>query len=163
MIYIYKIFCKDKNITNCYIGSTSDIKNRIRQHKHSCNNENSKDYNNYKYVYMRENGSWCNWSYDIICECTSEDRDHLERWYIENTATTNLNKQIPTRTKHEHYQENKEKIKNRSKEYRELNKNKINEKHNCECGSKYTLLHKARHFRSKKHLKYIESLKINKT
>jgi len=178
MVYIYKIYCKDKNIKDCYIGSTSNIKNRISQHKHSCNNENSENYNQYKYVYIRENSGWCNWSYDIICECTSEDRDHLERWYIENTTHTNLNKQIPTRNMKEYYQNNKKKIKEYHKEYRKLNidnkkeldkkyreanKKKINEKHNCECGSNFRKADKSRHFKTQKHLKYIESLKINKT
>ena len=70
----------------------------MRQHKYACNNENRKDYNQYKYIFIRENSGWSNWSYEIICECTSEERYNLERWYVENTKDTNLNKQIPHST-----------------------------------------------------------------
>ena len=32
---IYKIYCKDENINDCYIGSTKNLKNRIRNHAKS--------------------------------------------------------------------------------------------------------------------------------
>ena len=40
--------------------------------------------------------------------------------------------------------------------YREYNKEKNKQKHNCECGGKYTHKHKARHYDSKKHTQFIE-------
>ena len=159
MIYIYKIFCKDENIEDVYIGSTTDIKKRITDHKYNCNNENSKDYNQYKYTFIRENGGFKNWTHDIICECTSEDRYKMERWYVENTKDTNLNKHIPNRSKKESqkkwYELNKDKIKDQSKKYRENNK-----KHNCECGGKYENSHKVRHFKTKKHQRFISSTEV---
>ena len=164
MVYIYKIYCKDENIKDCYIGSTNNIKSRMAQHKKGCNNENNEKYNQYKYTFIRENGSWSNWTYDIICECTSEDRYKMERWYIENTKDTNLNKNIPTRSikeyKKKYYQKNKEKIKERHKEYRELNKEKTKEKYECECGSKLRKTDKARHNKSIKHQTFISSTVI---
>ena len=55
----------------------------------------------------------------------------------------------------DYYIKNKERI----KQYYENNKNKINEygkeKFICECGSSYTINHKARHFKSKKHYEFI--------
>jgi len=175
MVHIYKLFCKDENIKDCYIGSTKNIKIRINNHKQSCNNENINSHNQYKYIFIRENGGWENWCYDIICECTSEDRYKIERWYVENTANTNLNKCIPNRggkeyreLNKEHYKEyyesNKKMITKKNKEYRELHKEMIkeqkNEKHNCECGGKYTNANKNQHLKTKIHQTFISSKAI---
>ena len=149
MVYIYKIYCKDKDIEDVYIGSTKNIKLRINNHKQSCNNENINSHNQYKYIFIRENGGWSNWTYEIICQCTSEDRYKMERWYVENTANTNLNKCIPNRSKKE-----------KNKEYREKNKEKINEKYDCECGSKLRKVAKARHLKTKKHELFISSTEV---
>jgi len=60
----------------------------------------------------------------------------------------------------EYYNDNKEKInkqrKEYHKEYRKLNIGKLKDKHECECGGKYTCNDKSRHFKTKKHIKYIE-------
>eukprot|EP01080_Neovahlkampfia_damariscottae_P013297 gene13297-12127_t len=37
--YIYKLCCKDPNVTEFYVGSTKNIRRRKCQHKYSCNNE----------------------------------------------------------------------------------------------------------------------------
>ena len=60
--------------------------------------------------------------------------------------------------------ENYEKRKVEKKEYDRLrmnenykeNKEKINKKFNCTCGGKYTYVNKTKHFKTKKHLKYLE-------
>ena len=48
-----------------------------------------------------------------------------------------------------------------SKEYRQKNLERIhkrdNEKHNCDCGGKYTHCHKLRHMKSKKHQSYLDN------
>ncbi len=44
-------------------------------------------------------------------------------------------------------------------QYRENNKNKINEKHNCLCGGKYTNTGKSQHVKTKKHCDYINNSK----
>ena len=104
----------------------------------------------------------------------------MERWYIENTKDSNLNKTIPNRGSKEYgkqyiqlnkkkikeYQKdrrdvNKDKIKEQKKEYYELNKDKIkdikNKKYNCECGGKYTYVSKQQHFKTIKHQLFISS------
>ena len=53
---IYKIVCNDPNITDCYVGSTTNIVKRRQSHKSVCNNENSKLFNFYVYQFIRENG-----------------------------------------------------------------------------------------------------------
>lgn len=46
--------------------------------------------------------------------------------------------------------------------YREANRDKIhqklNQKFNCDCGGKYTYVHKAAHMKTKKHIDYLNSL-----
>jgi hypothetical protein len=45
-----------------------------------------------------------------------------------------------------------------NRDYKEYIKEYRKEKFNCECGGKYTLSHKLRHFNSKKHQKYLNKL-----
>jgi len=47
------------------------------------------------------------------------------------------------------------------KKYKELNKIKLNEKFNCECGGKYSRTHKANHEKTEKHQSFINSQIIN--
>jgi len=53
-------------------------------------------------------------------------------------------------------EENKDKIKKQSKEWREKNKEKLSEKFNCDCGGSYSVKNKARHLKTKKHIKFIK-------
>jgi hypothetical protein len=66
--YIYKIVCNDVSITDFYVGSTSNIRNRKCDHKSNCNNENSKKYNIKIYQTIRENGGWDNWRMVVLEE-----------------------------------------------------------------------------------------------
>ena len=50
--FIYKICCKDKNIEECYIGSSTNFVKRKNSHKTICNNINSKEYNQKKYIFI---------------------------------------------------------------------------------------------------------------
>ena len=65
---IYKIICKDASITDIYIGSTTNFKNRGYTHKACCNNPNSKKYNYKVYKFIRDNGGWENWQMIKICD-----------------------------------------------------------------------------------------------
>jgi hypothetical protein len=61
---------------------------------------------------------------------------------------------------HKQYNEdNKEKIQNYKKQYYEDKKEKLQERINCECGGKYTKIHKLTHNKTKKHLTYEETKK----
>ena len=138
---IYKICCNDPNITDCYVGSTTNIIKRRQSHKFNCNNEKSMDFNRYVYKYIRENGEWSNWSLVLIEYYSCQNKLELEkreRYYIEELKAT-LNKNIPTRSKKEwqevnkeyqkeYYLNNTDKIKEQKKEYRLNNSNKIKEK-----------------------------------
>ena len=142
---IYKLCCKDVYITDIYIGSTTNFKQRKRAHKSACNSENHKNYHYNVYKYIRCNGGFDNWDMIQIEQYEATDKRDLEsreRYYIE-TLKSKLNRQIPTRTIKEYrevnkdrksitdklYQEkNKEKLRQQSKEYRERNKDEIKDK-----------------------------------
>jgi len=68
------------------------------------------------------------------------------------------NKEVKRQSNKRYREKNKEKIAESNKVYKEKNKDKINEKHNCECGGIYRKSDKARHIRTKKHVKYMEAL-----
>ena len=61
--------------------------------------------------------------------------------------------------KFEYYNNNKDRIKDYSKDYYINNKNKINkqkkQKNNCECAGTYTDTNKIRHIRSIKHQQFL--------
>jgi hypothetical protein len=142
---IYKLCCKDLNITELYVGHTTDMRRRKSSHKSKCNKENGKYYNLNVYQFIRANGGWNNWGmieierYDAI---DGYDAKKKERYWIEELKAT-LNSNIPTRTlkeyeesrkenkkeyNKEYFQNNKEKEKERQKKYHENNKEIIKEK-----------------------------------
>ena len=139
---IYKICCKDESITDCYVGSTIDFDRRKRDHKNTCNNVKSTKYNLPVYRYIRDNGSWENWDFEILERYHCRNKESLvkrERYWLEKKGAK-LNSCYPQRSqkeyiednkeqileqRKEHYQRNKEKIKGKAKEYREQNKEKI--------------------------------------
>ena len=125
---MYKLVCKDKDIKDCYIGSTCNHSRRKSQHKNCCNNEKSKGYNIKVYKFIRDNGGWGNWDFVIIEKYPCNDKVEKgirERYWIELMGT--LNTEIPSRTKKEYYEKNKEKNKEHYKEYRDNNKDKAKE------------------------------------
>ena len=140
---VYKICCNDINIKDLYVGSTATKLNvRRREHKSACNNKNSKSYNLNVYKFIRDNGGWDNWTVILVesyPNCKSRKELHkFERYHMEILEST-LNSIIPSRTKKEsrednkeHYKEyrknNSEKIKEYSKEYYRNNIEKIKEK-----------------------------------
>lgn len=127
---IYKLCCKDTNITDIYIGSTLSFRHRKYHHKSDCNNEKSNNYNYDVYKFIRGSGGWENWDMVLIeyYKCDSKlELEKREREIIENLKPT-LNQFIPTRSLKEYYQDNKEQIKEKSKDYYENNKETILEK-----------------------------------
>lgn len=95
---IYKIRCKNSDVTEIYIGSTINIQNRMNNHRKVFNNPNSKSYNCMLYSFIRDNGGWENWEAVIIREFDETvDRNDLfqyEGYYI-NKLCPLLNKCRP--------------------------------------------------------------------
>ena len=163
--YIYKIACKDESVTDCYVGSSKDIKERARAHKTKCHNENSPQYNLKIYQTIRNNGGWENYKLIVLEEMinttTSEATKREEQLRIELGANLNsqkastgfgyigLTKLESNRERVKIWQEqNREKKIEYQKEYKILNKQKISEnkneyyKNHKEKISEYKILHK---------------------
>jgi hypothetical protein len=122
---MYKICCKNTDITDIYVGHTTNIKNRIRKHKNRCNNPKDKKYHYKVYEFIRNNGGWDNWNIIVIEEypCNSyTDALIKEREYYETLKPT-LNSRYPQLT----YEEYKEHKKEYRKQYRIDNKEKNKE------------------------------------
>jgi len=128
---IYKLcHCNDLENENIYIGSTTNFRQRKCKHKNSCNNEKDKKYNYPVYQFIRENGRWDEWQMVPIEVYPCNNINELEireRYHIE-LLKSKLNKVIPTRTKKEHYEANKEILAGKQKKKYEANKEKIAEK-----------------------------------
>ncbi len=122
---IYKICCNDASITDVYVGSTTAFSKRKCQHKAVCNNTRNAKHNLYVYQFIRENGGWENWSMILVENYNATNKRHLEsreRYWLETLKAT-LNKQVPTRTRKQYREKNKESI----KQYRDEHKDKNQE------------------------------------
>ena len=134
--HFYKIVCKDLNIRDCYVGHTTNLIKRKHHHKNMCHNPNNRQYNCFKYQFIRENGGWQNWEIILIktenCE-NSFEAVKKEREYIEQLQAT-LNKARPIISKeeeilydHNYYIKNKEKHNQRSQDHYNEHKAEIKE------------------------------------
>jgi len=161
--HIYKLKCSETK--RIYIGCTiRTLKKRLNDHRGKGNHCESRDF--------------INPTIELIETIYYTDYEKLlwrERFHIETEDC--VNKKIPIRTKqeykeykkewdeeHEGYhkkykQEHKQERKEKDKKYREKNIEKINAREkvkiNCECGGKYQVGSKARHFKTKKHQAFI--------
>jgi len=170
---IYRISCKDKNITDCYIGSTTNLKRRIWKHRSDCHFQFANAYNRNCYKKMREHGGIKNWNIEqISTEKCSNKKEllSLERKYYEAQENPSLNTHYPGRSRQESHarwrannpdymatyrEDNAEKIKKANSEYYKKNKLAINsyggERIECEhCGATMRRNNIYRHYKSKK-------------
>ena len=92
--YVYRIFCKDPNVLDCYIGSTKDIKTRMRGHKCDVEYETGDKYHSKKYEFIRSHGGWGNWDHIVLESLEVESTEVLRMWeqnWIDETPTATLN------------------------------------------------------------------------
>ena len=83
---VYKIGCKDTNITEFYIGSSMNFIKRKDLHKSRSNNLNCKEYCNPLYMFLNVNGGWENWEIEVIKEykfITKKELEMNEQYYID--------------------------------------------------------------------------------
>ena len=177
---VYKLCCKDPEVTDIYIGSTCDKYTRKAQHKFDCSNTNRKGYNTHIYQFIREHGGFDNWELVPIEVYPCESKTELiirERYWFEKLGAS-LNSQYPQRdikdTQKEYREKNKTTIAKYKREYNhknndkrrkwsatshEKNKDKIRERQNkhgavkiiCECGSSFRRDNKYQHLKTIKH------------
>ena len=149
---IYKLCCKDANITDIYVGSTVNQYRRKHAHKSTCNNTNSNNYNFYVYQFIRENGGFENWDLVILEEYSAQNKGELswkEREWIERLKPSLNSVKRPAITTEEirelqkkwrennpeqireyskkYYEENLEEYRKRNRKYRENNPEQIRE------------------------------------
>ena len=120
----YKIVCLNLEIHDCYVGSTTNFNQRKSQHKGSCKYPTCSNYNHPVYKFIRANGDWENWEMIPIEQASLANRlDVLkkEREYIEALHAT-LNCQVPSQSKKEYREKNKEIIHQKQHEYTVKNK-----------------------------------------
>jgi hypothetical protein len=125
---VYKLKCKDKSIKEFYIGSSCNMKERIRLHKNDCNNTNSIRYNYKVYKFIRNNGGFENWFFETLLEVEVEDKEQLRLLYereYQLDLLPQLNVRVEGRTQEEWREDNKEEIAKYRKQWREDNKEEI--------------------------------------
>jgi hypothetical protein len=131
---IYKIVCNDLSVSDCYVGHTTNFKQRKNHHRADCNFEGSRSYTYKLYQTMREKGGRDNWSMIEIekypCQDFNEATARERYWY--ETLKANLNGNVPNRKKEEYKKEynetNKEQLSQQKKEWYETNKEEIIQK-----------------------------------
>ena len=182
----YKIVCISDDIDLCYVGSTANWKERQRQHKSDCNNENKTNYNSKIYKTIRDNGGWTNFKMVQLGtreQLTKRNAEQIEEQYRQELKA-NLNskkcfitddqkREIEKIRNQNYYEENKDKLKeyiqnyyeaNKDKileyhqNYYEVNKDRINEKVNCDCGCEVSRTNLLRHQKSKRHLNNMNNI-----
>jgi hypothetical protein len=160
---IYKICCRNTDIKEIYIGSTTNFRLRKCQHKTICHNNKNKKYNLRVYQFIRDNGGWENFDMVQVEQYNATDKRDLhsrERHWFEQ-LNANLNSQIPSRTQKEYnkeyYKDNKDKISSYKKQYYHQKK----EIKTCVCGGTYEYGHTStrnRHYRTQKHTEYVKKI-----
>lgn len=126
MVTIYKIQCKDPSITDIYIGSTTDYRQRKNRHKYDCLNLNSSRYNCKIYIFIRENGGFENFEFKILNQI-----EYIDKVFKRQQEQSYIDCMKPTLNTHRAHSTNevlKELHKVNSIIYRKVNKDKISEK-----------------------------------
>ena len=93
---IYRIINKETHET-IYVGSTTNIRRRITDHKSRCHNPNATHYNYPIYQHIRELGGWNAIVHIIIeqfsnCESKIELLKREQEWIDEFKSTKNIMK-----------------------------------------------------------------------
>ena len=119
---IYKISCKDESITDCYVGSTTNLDRRRWEHSNYTNNYSRPEHKFPVYKFIREHGNWDNWEVIILeefknCKSSIEKRQR-ERFWIEKLKSK-LNVRIPSRTRKEWKRDNHERCLEYGRKHRE--------------------------------------------
>jgi hypothetical protein len=148
---VYKLCCD--GINDFYIGSSFDMKERKLKHKSDCNNAKCKQYNYKVYQYIRDNGGYENWKYEILVEKEFENKTDLlikEKECIKLLRPL-LNSNNPYQTKEER------KIQQKAS-YILYDAKNLAIKIECVCGGKTSKKNKSQHEKNKKHQKYLQTI-----
>jgi group I intron endonuclease len=123
---IYEIVCRN-DLEQRYIGSTTNFKRRMWGHKTNCLRENSPKKDFKLYSFIRANGGWDNFNFNIIEEfsCNSVvELTERERFWFEDLKPT-LNSRFPRRTQKERDETFKQERNDYKKEWAVKNREKV--------------------------------------
>ena len=171
----YKIINVNCDVDLCYVGSSVDMKGRVRRHKSNCNNVNSSCYNLKVYKTIRENGGWGEFKIIEIGyakQLTLTEAHVIEEKYrVELCAELNtkrchiteeqrkdrvVNKELNRKNSRIRHQKNRDENNEKSMLYRQNNKDelrvKARTKITCECGCVISHEHATRHRRTQNHI-----------
>jgi hypothetical protein len=165
---IYKIVCKDLNVKDLYVGSTTNFEQRKFTHKYACTHPSYKSYNAQVYKFIRDHNGWDNWEMILIqlYPCDSSLALRKKEREIKEQLGATLNEYFPERSNKEYLQTEKMKIYKKQyqqtpeykayrKDYKKTNRST---QQSCqECGGHYLPDHKSRHIASKLHQDYLKT------
>jgi hypothetical protein len=153
----YRLVCKDVTVKECYVGHTTDEKNRRKCHKSRCTNEKGSAYTFFVYRFIREHGGWDNW-YLLVHETLSVENKVAaalrERYWFEFYGAT-LNRTVPGRTDAEYTHDHRDVLNQRSAAWDAAHEEYLKKTHTCDCGGKYTTRGRCRHIKTNRHCTYI--------
>jgi hypothetical protein len=161
-IVIYKLVCNDLNITDCYVGNTTDFIRRKQKHKNNSTNENDRCYKYKVYETIRNNGGWDNWTMVEIekypCKDSYEARAKEREWfdYLNSGLNTIYPQRSPKEYMDKYCKDNKERLLIENRKWRNANLEAI-ATHNkeiieCECGCSLSRIALSRHRKTPKHI-----------
>lgn len=127
---IYKICCKDPNIKELYVGSTSSYARRIQSHKTAVINPSNMAHNYPVYKVIRENGGWDNWEHSIIEEIENTNKTDVR--IREEQLTKELGATLNTWKAHRTFEEAK-KYFSKGSEWYKVNKERANKRYKDNC------------------------------
>jgi len=136
---------KSESAGLAYYGSTKKtLYKRLKKHNHD-----KVAYENGKYGYCTSFAVLEHEDHKIelmveVEVATKKEMRELEGFYIENNHC--VNKHVVGRTREES-----------TRAYREANQATINKKYTCECGRPYTYSSKAKHFKTAKHINFVNN------
>ena len=151
---IYQLVCDDGYY---YIGSTkNELRKRFWHHKHDAKTEPDRK------VYQHINRiGWNNVKIVLIEEFCCKNKEELVKKEYEYIQLKRMDRFCLNTCLYnditQYNEDNKDAIKEYKGQWYESNKNKINEKVQCECGSIVSKQHMARHRTSNKHIKLMNN------
>jgi len=123
---IYKIFCKNEEVKDLYVGQTTDFTRRKYAHKRVCFKKMHEYNNKNKYTSLYNiinlNGGWDNWKMEVIEKYPCNSKEELDNremfWIVELNASLNVTVCKTTKEKKsEWYFNHREIIRKKQKEY----------------------------------------------
>lgn len=150
--YFYRIYCKDPQVSDCYIGKTCHFEARISHHKLLSNDSDLK-----LYQFISENGGFNN----FVCECVhsevcSEEASTFIEYAMYHLFKPTLNTRVPR------VKTNVFKSKKIDYNRQACQKHYMVQKE-CECGWIGSKMSFAHHLNSKKHKNWIEENELHES